>query len=118
MTTKRQQRRQILLQALFPALDSVVFVDVAGGAQGFVVEAHGAGDLFEFFAELVEGVEVVGGRWDLEVAGFEELLVAAVEEAGDLSVEEEAGAGEELDGSVGGGGDLGGTAVFPYLKGL
>ena len=51
---------------LISALDAVVLVDVAGGAEGFVVEAHGAGDFFEFFAELVDGAEVVGGGGDLE----------------------------------------------------
>ena len=93
-------------------------VDVAGGAEGLVVEARGAGGFLQLFAEFVDGAEVVGGGRDLQLAGLEELLVAAVEQAGDLAVEQPAGAGEDLDSAVGSGGDLGGAAVFPDLDGV
>src|SRR6266481_793331 len=75
---------------LLPALDAVVLVDVAGGAEGLVVEAGGAGGFLELFAELVDGAEMVGGGGDLQAAGLEELLVATVEQAGDLSAEQPA----------------------------
>ena len=45
----------------------------------------------------MDGAEVVGGGGDFELGGLEELLVAAVDEAGDLAVEQPAGAGEDQD---------------------
>ena len=61
---------------------------------------------------------MVGGGGNLQLAGFEELLVATVEQAGDLSAKNPAGPGEELDGAVGAGGYLCRTAVFTDLKGV
>ena len=104
---------------LFPALDAVVDVGVAGGAKGFVVEAGGAGSLVQLVGEVVDGAEVVGGGGDLKATGLEEFLVAAIEDAGDLSAEQIAGPSDEQDVAVAGGGGryVGGATVFPDLNG-
>jgi hypothetical protein len=108
---------------LLAAFDAVVEIAVAGGAEGLVVEADGADGLVELLGEAVKGAEMVGGGGDLEVRGVEELLVALVEEMGDLAVEQEAGTGDHEDGAVVQGfagrsfGDLGGAAVLTDPKG-
>jgi len=90
---------------LCPALDAVVEIAVAGGAEGLVVEGGGTGGLVELFGEVVEGAKVIGAGGNLEMRGFEEFLVAAVENMGDLAVEDPARTGEQkdrADGAVGG----------------
>jgi len=91
--------------------EAVVLVEVAGGAEGLVVEGCGAGGAVKFELELVERGEAVGGGGELEGGRGEELLVAAVEEAGDLSGDEAAWADEEAAGAIGGRGELGGAVV-------
>lgn len=107
------------------AFDAIVEVAVAGGAEGLVVESDGACSFVEFLGEGVEGAEVVGSGGNLQPARLQELLVAAVEDMGDLAVEQDAGADEQencTDGGVGGFGgygafgDLGGATVFADLK--
>ncbi len=63
-----------VFSVVFAAFDSVVPVGVAGGAEALVVEGEGAGCLFQFFAELVDGAEGVGSVGNLEFAGRQELL--------------------------------------------
>jgi hypothetical protein len=112
-----------LARRLLAAFDAVVEVAVAGGAEGLVVEADGAGGLVELLGEGVEGAEMVGGGGNLEVGGVEELLVALVEEMGDLAIEQEAGTGDHEDRALVRGlagrsfGDLGGAAVLTDPKG-
>ena len=72
-----------------------------------------AGDLLEFFGELVDGAKVVGGGGDLQVAGLEELLVAAVEQAGISPLSSQPGRASISTEPSRGGGDLCRAAVFP-----
>src|SRR5271154_1952892 len=43
------------------------------------------------------GFEAVGGRWDFQLAGLEELLKAAVQQNGDLSAKKHSGLGHHCD---------------------
>src|ERR1700728_2511385 len=63
---------------LLASLDPVVHVAVAGGPQGLVVKGLGAGGFFQLFAEPVDVAQMVGGSRNLQAAGLEKLLVAAV----------------------------------------
>ena len=98
--------------------DAVVGVDVGGGSEALVVEGERTGGFLELFGEGVDGAEVIGGGGDLEAGGFEELLVAAVEDARDLAVEEPSGAGEDFDLAIGRSRNLGSAAVFRDFEGV
>ena len=107
----------------FPALEAVVLIEIAGGAERLVVEADAAGDLGEFFGEEVNGLKDGGGSWNLEVGVGEELLVASIDEPGYFSADQSAGAfivggGTGIFGMVSrnsiarGGDDNGGCTMF------
>ena len=82
----------------FAAFDAVVHVAVADGAEGFVVEAWLADGFAQLFTEAVDRFERVGGGGDAGRGGFEELLVAVVDEAGDFAAQDPAGGRDPDDG--------------------
>ncbi len=61
---------------------------------------------------------MVGRRRNLQLAGLEELLVAAVQQARDLAVQQPAGTRQNLDRAVRSSRNIRRTAVFPYLNGI
>src|SRR5271156_1038120 len=101
--------RGIVVAALHP----VVHVLITYRAEGLVVEGGLADHFAEFLGEVMLGFEAVGGCGDFDLAGFKELLKAAVEEMGDLSAEKHARLGHHHDPlAVSGGSDDGGCPVF------
>ena len=59
---------------------------------------------------------MVGSGGNLQLAGLDELLVAPIQQARDLAVQQPAGTGQYLDRAIRSGGNLRRTAVFPYLN--
>src|SRR5258705_10909509 len=82
---------------LLPALDAIIVVHVAGGSQRFVVKARGADGFLQFLAEFVDRAEVASRGWNLQPAGFEELLIAPIHQARDFAVQQPAGTGPNLN---------------------
>lgn len=80
---------------LLAAAEAVVLVNVAGGAEGLVVEADAADGLGELFLKLMDGVELGGGGGQFELPGPNELLIAAIKETSDFSPHKNAGTLEE-----------------------
>ena len=96
-------------RGLVAVFDAVVLIGLAHRAQRFVVQAGQAEGFFQFFGELLQGFEVVGGGGDFGLGGFQKLLVAAVDQLGDFAADQVAGIGKDLDAVVAifldGGGD-------------
>src|SRR5258708_38430640 len=64
----------------------------------------------------MDGAEMVGSSRNLQLARFEELLVAPIQQACNLAVQQPARTGQYLDRAIRSSGDLRRTAVFPYLN--
>src|SRR5215469_9368253 len=77
--------------------DAVVLIGFADGTQRFVVEAGQVECFFQFFGELLQRFQMFGGGANFGLGGFEHLLVAAVDELRDLTSDQIAGIGENLD---------------------
>lgn len=96
--------------------DAVIEVAVADGAKALVVEDGDAEGEKQLLLEAGERLQVGGGDGDLGIGGFEELLVAAVDEARELAADNLAGLEGELGGTAGGGVEDGGASVFADQK--
>src|SRR5260370_856067 len=64
----------------------------------------------------MDGAKMVSGSGNLQLARFEELLIAAIHQTGDLAVQQPARTGQYLDCAIRSGSNLRRTAVFPYLN--
>src|SRR5215469_12552918 len=107
-----------MLTRLLAALHAIVVVHVARRAEGLVVESRPSSRFVQFFAELVEGTQVIGGGRNLDFAGLEKFLVAPVEQTGDLAAEHTARTDKQLDRAIGSSGNLRRAAVFAHLEGV
>jgi hypothetical protein len=84
-----------------PSLHAVVHVAITGGAERGVVEAVGANGKLQFFAELMNRPQMIGGGGHFELAGLEKLLEAAIEQAGQFASEQVARIHDKLDSTFG-----------------
>ncbi len=91
-------------------------IHIAGRPQRLVVQACGPDRLIQLFAELVNRTQVVSRSGNLQLTGLDELLVAAIQQPGDLAAQQPAGTRQYFNSTVRGRGNLRRTAVFPYLN--
>src|SRR6266568_8644924 len=77
--------------------DAVVLISFADGPQRFVVQARQPESFFQFFAELLQGLQMVGGRGNFGFRSLQHLLVAAINELGNFTVDEVSGVRKYLD---------------------
>ena len=66
----------------------------------------------------MEGAEMVGSGGNLQLARFEELLIAPILQARDLAVQQPARTGHDLNSAIWSRGDLSRTPVFPCLNSI
>src|SRR5579859_2262725 len=93
-------------------LHAIIDVAIADAAQGLVIKAGLTAGFAQLFAELVQGLEVVGGGGNLGLGSLEEFLVALIDEAGDFTADQNAGLGEEAHAAVLSFFNRSGTGVF------
>src|SRR5580692_8872722 len=74
-----------------PAFQTVIFIEVAGCSQRLVVKADAAGQQVQLFAELVNILQLGRRGRDLKLRGLQKLLVAAIEQPCNLTLDERAG---------------------------
>src|SRR5581483_2198897 len=73
------------LSILISALEPVVLVQITGGSQRLIVEADCAGNLFQFLAKCMDCLQLGRRGGNLILGCLNELLLAAVQQATDLS---------------------------------
>src|SRR6476660_1996884 len=81
------------LVALF---DAIVVIRFAHSAQRFVVQDGESEAILQLFGELLQRLEVVGAGRDLGLGGLQKLLVAAVDQFGDLAADQVSGVSENF----------------------
>jgi hypothetical protein len=72
---------------LVAILDAVVLIRLANRAERFVVQAGKAQSFFQFFGELLQSFQMIGGSGNFGLCGLEYLLVTAVDELGNLATD-------------------------------
>src|SRR5215469_18649565 len=81
---------------LVAILDAIVVVGFAHRAQRFVVEAGQAECLLQFLGKLMQSLQVIGSGRNFVLRRLQELLVAAVDELGNLAANQVTGVRENL----------------------
>src|SRR5579883_197581 len=81
---------------------AIVEAGLAYRAEALIVEADSADALLQFFGELMQRLQVIGGGRIDALAGLQHLLIAVIDELGNFSVDEIAGIGEYLYPAVAG----------------
>src|SRR6266700_2649711 len=78
-----------------PVYHAIIDVTIADRAQRLVVQAGLTGSFAQFFRELVEGLEMIGGCRDFGLGGLEKLLVSLIDQTGNLRADQETRLGKE-----------------------
>ena len=76
------------------AFESVIQVKIADGSEGEVVIVGSSDRFAELFIEGMQRVQMGSGRGHFEPAGAQELLIAAVDESGNLAADQTSGLGQ------------------------
>ena len=88
-----------LLWLRFAALDPVVEIKIADGAEGQVVIVGSADDSADLLIECMERVQMGGGCGYFQSLRLQKFLIAAVDQGGNFTADDVAGSGHERDAS-------------------